>query len=133
MNRGWGRRGRGSGADTGPVAPDPATAHQMVRDLERSIAARLAAVDEDGEFARARVEADRLVAEGQALADAAGRERTDAILSAARMEAQRLVDSGARRATELTELATTRLEADVAAVLSSILPEASSSSREEAS
>ncbi|MEP6854132.1 MAG: hypothetical protein ABJA33_01585 [Pedococcus sp.] len=90
-------------------------------------------MDEDGEFARARVEADRLVAEGQALADAAGRERTDAILSAARMEAQRLVDSGARRATELTELATTRLEADVAAVLSSILPEASSSSREEAS
>jgi vacuolar-type H+-ATPase subunit H len=134
MNRVWGRRGRGTGADAERSRPDPTTAHQMVQDLERSIAARLAAVgEEDDEVARARVEADRLVAEAQVRADEAARERTAAILSAARMEAKRLVDAGARRANDLTEFATTRLGKDVSAVVSSILPEANSSSREEAS
>ena len=47
MNRVWGRRGRAAGAGAERAAPDPATAHQMVRDLERSIAARLAALGED--------------------------------------------------------------------------------------
>ena len=133
MNRVWGRRGRAAGADAERAAPDPATAHQMVRDLERSIAARLAALGQDDEVARARAEAERLVAEAQVLSDEAGRERTAAILSAARLAAERLVEAGTRRATDLTEFATTRLETDVAAVVSSILPEASSSSREEAS
>jgi hypothetical protein len=105
----------------------------MVRELERSIAARLAALGDDDAVARARVEADHLVAEAQVRADEAARERTAAILAAARMEAKRLVDAGARRATDLTEFATTRLETDVAAVVSSILPDANSSSQEEAS
>ena len=134
MNRVWGRRGSTAGAEAEQAAPDPAAAHQMVRELERSIAARLAALDEDDdEVARARAEADRLVSEAQVLADEAGRERTAAILSAARLEAKRLVDAGTCRATDLTEFATARLESDVAAVVSSILPEANSSSREEAS
>jgi hypothetical protein len=105
----------------------------MVRDLERSIAARLAALGQDDEVARARAEAERLVSQAQVLSDEAGRERTAAILSAARLEAKRLIEAGTRRATDLTEFATTRLETDVAAVVSSILPDANSSSQEEAS
>ena len=134
MNRIWARRGPGLVPDAEQAAPDPTTAHQMVRDLEQSIAARLAALDgNDDEVARARVEADRLVAEAQALADEAARERTATILSAARTEAKRLLEAGTRHATDLTRLATTRLETDIATVVSSILPEANSSSREEAS
>jgi hypothetical protein len=105
-----------------------------VRDLERSIAARLAAEGDEGdEVARAGVDADRLVAEARVQAEEAARERTAAILCAAWTEAKGLVDAGTRRATDLTELAATRLETDVATVLSSVLPEADSSSREEAS
>ena len=133
MNRVWGRRGRGGGAGSEQTLPDPATSHDLVRELERSIEARLTAGEAGDEVTLAQVEADRLIAEAQGRADGAARQRVAAILCAARVEAKRLADAGIRRATDLAETATSHREEDVSAVVSSVLPVESSSSEEEAS
>ena len=133
MNRVWGRRARGGGAGSEQALPDPATSHDLVRELERSIEARLTAAEAGDEVTDARVEADRLIAEAEVRADEAARDHAAAILSEARVEAKRLAEAGTRRATDLAETAALHREEDVAAVVSSVLPAESSSSEEEAS
>lgn len=133
MNRVWGRRARGGGADSEQALPDPATSHDLVRELERSIEARLTAGEAGDEVTEARVEADRLIAEAEVRADVAARDHAAAILSEARVEAKRLAEAGTRRATDLAETAALHREEDVSAVVSSVLPAESSSSEEEAS
>jgi hypothetical protein len=111
-----------------------ATPHELVRELENSIAARLAAADQArDEVALAQVQADHLNAEADAQAAEVARQRAAAILSAARAEATRLTDAGIRRATDLTTVAARRRDQDVATVVSSVLPQRGQSSREEAS
>jgi len=113
---------------------DHATPHELVRELENSIAARLAAADQSrDEVALAHVQADHLVAEAEAQAAEAARQRAAAILSTARAEATRLTDAGIRRAAALTTIAARRRDQDVATVISSVLPQRERSSREEAS
>ena len=133
MNRVWGRRARGGGAGSEQALPDPATSHDLVRELERSIEARLTAAEAGDEVTDARVEAERLIAEAEVRADGAARDRAAAILSEARVEAKRLAEAGTRRATDLAETAALHREEDVSAVVSSVLPAESSSSEEEAS
>ena len=113
---------------------DHATPHELVRELENSIAARLAAADQARhEVALAQVQADHLIAEAEAQAADVARQRAAAILSAARAEATRLTDAGIRRATALTTVAARRRDQDVATVVSSVQPHRDRSSREEAS
>jgi vacuolar-type H+-ATPase subunit H len=133
MNRVWGRRARGGGAGSEQALPDPATSHDLVRELERSIEARLTAAEAGDEVTDARAEADRLIAEAEVRADEAARDHAAAILSEARVEAKRLAEAGTRRATDLAETAALHREEDVSAVMSSVLPAESSSSEEEAS
>ena len=115
------------------AAADRATPHELVRHLETSIAARLSAADQArDEVALARVQADHLIAEAEANAAESARRRTAAILSAARIEAARLTDAGIRRAADLTAVAARRRDEDVAAVVSSVLPERAGSVRDEA-
>ena len=67
---------------------DRATPHELVRELENSIAARLAAANQAGdEVALAQVQADHLIAEAEAQAAEVARQRTAAILSAVRAAA----------------------------------------------
>jgi hypothetical protein len=113
---------------------DRSTPHEMVRDLENSIAARLAAADQArDEVALALVQADHLVAEAEAQAAEVGRRRTAAILSAARAEAARLTQAGIGRATDLTAAAARRRDQDVATAVAAVLPQSARSSQEEAS
>lgn len=111
-----------------------ATPHELVRELEDSIAARLAAADKArDEVALAQVQADHLITEAEAQAAEVARQRAAAILSAARAEATRLTQAGIRRAADLTAIAARHRDQDIAAVISSVLPQRALSSREEAS
>ena len=111
-----------------------ATPHELVRELENSIAARLAAANEAGdEVALAQVQADDLIAEAEAQAAEEARQRTAAILSAARAEADRLTQDGIRHAADLTAAAARRRDQDVATVVAAVLPHPARSSRHEAS
>jgi hypothetical protein len=113
---------------------DHATPHELVRNLEDSIAARLAAADQArDEVALAQVQADHLIAEAEAQAAEVARQRTTAILAAARAEATRLTQAGIRCAADLTAVATRRRDQDVATVVAAVLPQQTQSSREEAS
>jgi F0F1-type ATP synthase membrane subunit b/b' len=106
---------------------DGATPHELVRALEKSIAARLAAANRAGdEVALAQVKADRLVAEAEAQAAEVARQRTTAILSAARAEAARVTQAGIRRAAALTAVAARRRDQDVGMVVSAALPQQTS-------
>ena len=99
------------------------TPHELVLELEKSIAARLAAANQAGdEVALAQVQADRLVAEAEAQAAEVARQRTAAILSAARADAARLTQDGIRRAADLTEAAARHRDEDVATVVAAVLP-----------
>jgi hypothetical protein len=123
-----------SRAHDGSDTVDRATPHELVRELEHSIAARLAAADQaHDEVALAQVQAADLIAEAEAQAAEMARQRAAAILSAARAEATRLTDAGIRRAAALSAIAARRRDQDVAAVVSSVLPQQDRSSREEAS
>ncbi|TCN32908.1 hypothetical protein EV644_12350 [Kribbella orskensis] len=113
---------------------DRATPHELVRDLENSIAARLAAADQArDEVALAQVQADHLIAEAEAQAAEEARQRAAAILSAARAEAARLTQAGIRSAADLTSVAAQRRDQDVATVVDAVLPQPACSSRDEAS
>lgn len=113
---------------------DPAVSHELVREFEKSIAARLAAADQArDEAALAQVQADHLIAEAEAQAAEVARQRTVAIMSAARAEASRLAQAGIRRAADLTAATARRRDRDVATVLAAVLPQSAGSSREEAS
>lgn len=118
--------------DAGTV--DHATPHELVRELETSIAARLAAADQArDEVALAQVQADRLIAEAEAQAAEVARQRAAAILSAARAEATRLTQVGIGRAAALSAGAARRREQDVATVIAAVLPQQAGSLQEEAS
>ena len=111
---------------------DGATPHELVRELENSIAARLAAANQAGdEMALARVQAEHLIAEAQAQAAEVARQRAAAILSAARAEAARLIQAGIRRAADLTAVAARRRDQDVATVVAAVLPQRTWSSQDE--
>ena len=113
---------------------DRATPHELVRDLENSIAARLAAADQArDEVALAQVQADHLIAEAEAQAAEEARQRAAAILSAARAEAGRLTQAGIRSAADLTSVAAQRRDQDVTTVVDAVLPQPARSSRDEAS
>jgi hypothetical protein len=109
-----------------------ATPHELVRELENSIVARLAAANQAGdEVALARVQADHLIAEAEAQAAEVARQRTTAILSAARAEAARVTQAGIRHAAELTAVAARRRDQDVAAVVAAVLPQQRGPSQKE--
>ncbi|TCM39509.1 hypothetical protein [Kribbella sp. VKM Ac-2568] len=113
---------------------DRATPHELVRELENSIAARLAAADQArDEVALAQVQADHLIAEAEAQAAEVARQRAAAIVSAARAEAARLTQAGIRSAAGLRSVAAQRRDQDVAAVVAAVLPQPARSSRDEAS
>lgn len=123
-----------SRAHDGSDIVDRATPHELVRELEHSIAARLAAADQArDEVALAQVQAAGLIAEAEAQAAEMARQRAAAILSAARTEATRLTESGLRHAADLTTVAARRRDEDVATVVSSVLPQRGRPSREAAS
>jgi hypothetical protein len=110
-----------------------ATPHELVRELENSIAARLAEANQAGdEVALAQVQADHLIAEAETQAAEEARQRTAAILSAARAEAARLTQAGIRRAADLTAVAARRRDKDVATVVAAVLPQQTRSSQDEA-
>ena len=110
------------------------TPHELVLELEKSIAARLAAANQAGdEVALAQVQADHLIAEAEAQAAEVARQRTAAILSAARAEATRLTQEGIRRAADLTAAAARRRDEDVIAVVAAVLPNLDRTSRTEVS
>lgn len=111
-----------------------ATPHELVRNLEDSIAARLAAANQArDEVALAQVQADHLIAEAEAQAAEVARQRAAAILSAARAEAARLTQARVQRAADLTAVAARRREQDVATVVAAVLPQPADSSRKEVS
>lgn len=113
---------------------DPARAHELVREFEASIAARLAASEQAGdEVAQARLQADHLIAQAEVDAAEEAQRRRATILSSARAEAARLSEAGTRQAADLTAIAARRRDADVAAVLSSVLPPRVRSSQGEVS
>ncbi|WP_410790618.1 hypothetical protein [Kribbella sp. C-35] len=115
--------------DSGTIAK--AAAHELVREFENSIAARLAAANQAGdEVALAQVQADHLIAEAEAQAAEGARQRTTAILTAARAEADRLIEVGVRRAAALTAAAARRRDQDVATVVAAVLPRPRSSSQD---
>jgi hypothetical protein len=108
-----------------------ASPHELVRELETSIAARLAAADQArDEVALAQVQADRLIAAAEAQAAEEARHRATAILSAARAEATRLTQAGIRRAAALSSVAARRRDQDVATVVAAVLPHIARSSLE---
>jgi hypothetical protein len=109
-----------------------ATPHELVQELENSIAARLAAANQAGdEVALAQVQADHLIAEAEAQAAEVARQRAAAILSAARAEAAQLTEAGIRRAADLTAVAARRRDQDVATVVAAVLPQQTRSSQDE--
>jgi hypothetical protein len=111
-----------------------ATPHELVRELENSIAARLAAANQaGGEVALAQVQADHLIAQAEAQAAEVARQRTAAILSAARAEAARLTQGGTRRAADLTAVANQRRDQDVATVVAAVLPQETRSPQDQVS
>ncbi|GAA1553427.1 hypothetical protein GCM10009789_03660 [Kribbella sancticallisti] len=113
---------------------EPATPHELVRELEDSIAARLTAADQArDEVALARVRADHLIAEAEAQAAEVARQRAAAILSVARAEAARLTGAGIARAAHLSAVAAGRRDQDVDSVVSAVLPQSPESSWDEAS
>ena len=110
---------------------DRTTPHELVRALEKSIAARLAAANQAGdEVALAQVQADHLIAEAEAQAAEVARQRTTAILSAARAEAARVTQAGIRQAADLTAVAARRRDHDVATVVAAVLPQRPQPSQE---
>jgi hypothetical protein len=110
------------------------TPHELVRELENSIAARQAAANQAGDgVALAQVQADHLIAEAEARAAEEARQRTAAILSAARAEAARLTQAGIRRVVDLTAAAARRRDEDVATVVAAVLPQQPGSSQDDAS
>lgn len=112
----------------GDGAADRATAQQLVRRLESSIADHLTTADRAREeVEHARVQAERIVTEAEEQATVTARRRTSAILSAAQAEATRLIEAGSRRAENLTAMAARHREQDVATVLSALLPTAAAS------
>lgn len=110
---------------------DHVTPHQLVRDLETSIAARLASVDESrDELARAQAKAAQLITDAEADAAEAAARRAAAIVSAAGATAARLTEEGRGRAAELTEAAARRRDEDVAEIVAAVLPESCSRTEE---
>lgn len=102
---------------------DEVTPHEMVQDLEMSIATRLSAAESArDDVARAQAQADALLAEAEVQAAKVGRVHAAAILAAARAEAARLADDGARAAADLTAAAARHRDDDVATVLARVLP-----------
>jgi vacuolar-type H+-ATPase subunit H len=109
---------------TGDRVAGDQTPHDLVRSLETSIEARLAAANQArDEVAEAHAEAEHVIAQAAAQAAEAGQELRRQILTAARAEASRLTESGARTAADLTAVAAERRERDIAAVVSSVLPQ----------
>jgi hypothetical protein len=99
------------------------SAHERVLELEASIATRLTAAEQAGdELARAKRQADQLLAEAEAQVGEEAQRRRSATISAAHAEADRLIAAGIRRATDLSAMAARRRDADVAAVVSAVLP-----------
>ena len=112
---------------------DHTRAHELVLEFEASIAARLAASERAGdEVARAQLQADHLIVEAETQAGEEAQRRRAAILSSARAETTRLREAGIRRAADLTAIAARRRDADVAAVVASVLPARVPSSQGEA-
>lgn len=110
---------------------DHATPHQLVRDLETSITARLAAADESrDDIARAQEQAAQLITDAEADAAEAAARSAAAIVSAAYAEAARLAEEGRRRAAELTEAASRRRDEDVAEIVAAVLPDSCSRTEE---
>lgn len=102
---------------------DQTRAHELVLEFEASIAARLAASEQAGnEVAQAQLQADHLIAEAEEQASQEAQRRKAAILSSARAETTRLREAGIRRAADLAAIAARRRDADVAAVVASVLP-----------
>lgn len=111
--------------------PDPVTPHQLVRDLETSIAARLAASNETREeVVRAQQRAAQLITEAESAAAVAAQQRAAGIVSAAREEASRLTEVGRRAAADLSAAAAQRRDADVDAIVAAVLPNPSSHGNE---
>jgi|SRR3954447_8588222 hypothetical protein len=111
---------------------DRTTPHELVRALEKSVAARLAAANRAGdEVALAQVQADHLIAEAEAQAAEVARQRTTAILSAARAEAARVTQAGISQAADLTAVAARRRDHDVATVVAAVLPQRRRPSQEQ--
>jgi vacuolar-type H+-ATPase subunit H len=107
----------------GEPAASEATPHQLVLQLEASIQTRLAAAEQArAEVAQAEVQAAHLIAEAaeQAVHDA--QELTEGILADARAEAARLTEAGTVRAADLTAVTARRRDADIAAVVTAVLP-----------
>jgi hypothetical protein len=99
------------------------SAHERVLELEASIATRLTAAEQAGdELARAKRQADQLLAEAEAQVGEEAQRRRSATISAAQAEADRVIAAGIRRATDLSAMAARRRDADVAAVVSAVLP-----------
>ncbi len=112
---------------------DHTRAHELVLEFEASIAARLAAAERAGdEVAQAQLQADHLIVEAETQAREEAQRRRAAILSSARAETTRLREAGIRRAADLTAAAARRRDADVAAVVASVLPATVPSSQGEA-
>ncbi|MPZ95291.1 MAG: hypothetical protein GEU96_10365 [Propionibacteriales bacterium] len=112
-----GRQTNGSGPAIGTAS------HGVVRDLEASIATRLATAEQVRDtVAQAQTRAQAIVAKADARADETSRLRSTAILDAARSEAARLVADGERAATALTDASARRRADDVSAVLARVLP-----------
>jgi len=104
-------------------AASPTTPHELVRELETSIEARLAAADQArAEVAQAQATAEHLLAEAAERAERDAQHRAAVILADARAEAVRLTEAGNRSAAELTAVAARRRDEDVAAVVSWVLP-----------
>lgn len=102
---------------------DQTRAHELVLEFEASIAARLAASEQAGnEVAQAQLQADHLIAEAEEQASQEAQRRKAAILSSARAETTRLREAGIRRAADLAAIAARRRDADMAAVVASVLP-----------
>jgi hypothetical protein len=108
--------------------------HELVRELEAAIAARLAAAGQArDEVASAQRQAEDLTAEAEVRASEAARRRRAAILSAAHAEAGRLTQAGIDGAAALSLAAARRRDDDVALVMSQVLPKRTRSPRDEAS
>ncbi|MGH3348843.1 MAG: hypothetical protein ACRDO4_17835, partial [Nocardioides sp.] len=102
---------------------DHTRAHELVQELEASIAARLAVSEQAGdEVAQAERQADHLIAEAETQAGEDAQRRRETILASAHAEAARLSAAGNRSAADVTAIAARRRDADVAAVESSVLP-----------
>ena len=108
--------------DTGGTSSP--TPHEMVRNLERSIVARLSEAEAArDEVTRAEAQAAALLVKAEAQGAETGRTRAEAILGAARAEAGRLADEGVRAATDLASTAKRCRDDDVTTVLTHVLPQ----------